>query len=85
MALIHPEDIEGLESPTEGERKVFGFLREAARNFASRFFGVSEEEVVAVGETYEPEVWEGKRFAPPRSGKDAGELFNEWVNAVEEK
>jgi hypothetical protein len=28
---MHPEDIEGLESPTEGERKVFRFLREAAR------------------------------------------------------
>jgi len=29
MARMHPEDIEGLESPTEGERKVFRFLREA--------------------------------------------------------
>ena len=31
MARRHPEDIEGLEGPTEGERKVFRFLREAAR------------------------------------------------------
>jgi len=31
MARMHPEDIEGLEGPTEGERKVFRFLREAAR------------------------------------------------------
>jgi len=31
MARLHPEDIEGLEGPTEGERKVFRFLREAAR------------------------------------------------------
>ena len=31
MARIHPENIEGQESATEGERKVFRFLREAAR------------------------------------------------------
>jgi hypothetical protein len=31
MARMHLEDIEGLESATEGERKVFRFLREAAR------------------------------------------------------
>jgi hypothetical protein len=31
MARMHPEDIEGLEGPTEGEWKVFRFLREAAR------------------------------------------------------
>jgi hypothetical protein len=28
---MHPEDIEGLGGPTEGERKVFRFLLEAAR------------------------------------------------------
>jgi hypothetical protein len=42
---------------------------EAARNFASRFFGVPEEDVVAVGETYEPEVWDGKRFVPARTNR----------------
>ena len=31
MARMHPEDIEGREGPTEGERKVYRFLREAAR------------------------------------------------------
>jgi hypothetical protein len=31
MATMHPEDIEGFEEATEGERKVFRFLREAAR------------------------------------------------------
>jgi ATP-dependent exoDNAse (exonuclease V) beta subunit len=31
MARMHPEEIEGLESPTEGELKVYRFLREAAR------------------------------------------------------
>ena len=31
MARMHPEDIDDLEGPTEGERKVFRFLREATR------------------------------------------------------
>jgi hypothetical protein len=31
MARMHPEDIEGLENVTEGERKVFRFLWQAAR------------------------------------------------------
>ena len=31
MATMHPEDVEGSEKPTEGERRVFRFLREAAR------------------------------------------------------
>ncbi len=33
MVRIHPEDIESLEGPTEGERKVFRFLREAGMSF----------------------------------------------------
>lgn len=31
MARMHPEDIEAYEEATEGERKVFRFVREAAR------------------------------------------------------
>jgi hypothetical protein len=31
MARMHPEDIQGFERATEGERKVFRFLRETAR------------------------------------------------------
>ncbi len=31
MARMHPEDIEGLENATPGERTVFRFLREVAR------------------------------------------------------
>ncbi|MEW6186005.1 MAG: hypothetical protein AB1585_09735 [Thermodesulfobacteriota bacterium] len=31
MARMHPDEIEELEKPTEGERKVFSFLREVAR------------------------------------------------------
>jgi len=57
---------------------------DAARSFASRFFGVPEEEVVTVGETYEREVWSEKRFVPPLPKRDAGELLNECVKAVEE-
>ena len=38
---------------------------DAARDFASRFFGVAKESVVTVSEAYEPEVWAGDRFTPP--------------------
>jgi hypothetical protein len=31
MARMHPEDIEGLENATPGERTVFRFLREVAK------------------------------------------------------
>ena len=31
MARMHPEDIDGFEKATEGEKRVFRFLREAAR------------------------------------------------------
>jgi hypothetical protein len=31
MARMHPEDIDSLEGPTEGGRKVFRFLPEATR------------------------------------------------------
>jgi hypothetical protein len=31
MARMHPEDIEALEKPTAGERKVFRFLQDTAR------------------------------------------------------
>jgi hypothetical protein len=31
MATMHPEDIEGYEEATEGEKRVFRFLKEAAR------------------------------------------------------
>jgi len=32
MAQMHPDDIEGYEKTTEGEKKVFRFIREAARS-----------------------------------------------------
>jgi len=31
MGRMYPEDIEGFENATEGEKRVFRFLREAAR------------------------------------------------------
>lgn len=37
---------------------------EAARNFASRFFGVEADRIEAVKEIYEPEVWRGERTIP---------------------
>lgn len=46
MARMHPEEIEELENPTEGERKVFRFLREVARPNAD-FIGWYEP---AIGE-----------------------------------
>ncbi len=57
---------------------------DAARDFASRFFGVAKESVVTVSEAYEPEVWAGDRVTPPPV-KDAGRLLNECVQAVEDE
>ncbi|MDY0188746.1 MAG: DEAD/DEAH box helicase, partial [Syntrophus sp. (in: bacteria)] len=58
---------------------------DAARDFASRFFGVEKERVVTVSEAYQPEVWADKRVTPPLPKKDAGLLLNECVQAVEEE
>jgi ATP-dependent helicase YprA (DUF1998 family) len=52
---------------------------EAAREFASRFFGVAKDEVVTVGEAYEREVWAEGRIVPPVSGKDPVAILNECV------
>jgi hypothetical protein len=48
MARMHPEEIEELENPTEGERKVFHFLREAARP-DSEFIGWYEPAIGTSG------------------------------------
>ena len=58
---------------------------DAARDFASRFFGVEKERVVTVSEAYQPEVWAHKRVTPPMPKKDTGLLLNECVQAVEEE
>ncbi|OIP92909.1 MAG: hypothetical protein COS57_10465 [Syntrophobacterales bacterium CG03_land_8_20_14_0_80_58_14] len=57
---------------------------DAARDFASRFFGVAKESVVTVSEAYEPEVWAGDRITPPPV-KNAGRLLNDCVQAVEDE
>jgi len=58
---------------------------DAALNFASRFFGVAKEAVVAVGETYESEVWQEKREVPGIPKKDGVKLLQDCVKAVEDQ
>ena len=56
---------------------------DAARRFASRFFGVAAGEVETVGEDYEPEVWDAPRFTPPAPAGDSGRVLDRAVGAVE--
>ena len=58
---------------------------DAARDFASRFFGVPAEEVETVGESYEPEVWQGGRSVPPVPTKDTAALLDACVRAVDDE
>jgi ATP-dependent helicase YprA (DUF1998 family) len=58
---------------------------DAARDFAARFFGVTQESVVTVSEAYEPEVWIDKRKTPPLPKKETGLLLDECVQAVEDQ
>ena len=58
---------------------------DAAREFASRFFGVDPESVATVGEAYEAHVWEEGRTTPPVPGGDPAALLNDCVRAVEAK
>lgn len=48
MARVHPEEIEDLDNPIEGERKVFRFLKEAARP-DSEFIGWYEPAIGGQG------------------------------------
>ena len=46
---------------------------DAARNFASRFFGVSSRQAVTtVGEDYAKEIWDEPRLIPPEPVGDPG-------------
>ena len=56
----------------------------AAREFASRFFGVEKDSVATVGEAYEREVWDDGRTVPPAPPGDVATLLNECVEAVED-
>ena len=55
---------------------------DAARDFASRFFGVPTEDVVTVGEAYEGHEWNDHRQLPALK-TDPVTLLNECVAAVE--
>ena len=58
---------------------------DAAREFASRFFGVAKPDVVTVGEAYEREVWAAGRAVPPPPAVDPSALLAECVVAVEDE
>ena len=58
---------------------------EAARKFASRFFGVRPETVATVGEDYAEEVWAEPRFLPPEPGEDPDAILDRCVRAVEDE
>jgi ATP-dependent helicase YprA (DUF1998 family)/phage repressor protein C with HTH and peptisase S24 domain len=56
----------------------------AAREFASRFFGVDATAVTTVGEAYEQEVWAAKRIVPRAAKEAPATLLAEAVAAVED-
>lgn len=56
---------------------------DAARNFASRFFGVAAASVETAGEMYEPDVWNHARAVPPAPSATAAELLAACVAAVD--
>ena len=58
----------------------------AAREFASRFFGVAAESVATVGEDYEAEVWTAApRFTPREPVEDPAAILDRCVQAVEDE
>jgi len=56
---------------------------DAARNFASRFFGVPAANVKTIGEAYQKDVWSSERVVAPPLRFDPGQLLDECVSAVE--
>ena len=58
----------------------------AARDFASRFFGVAPDSVATVGEDYEAEVWTAApRVVPPPPAEDPASILDRCVQAVEDE
>ncbi len=59
---------------------------EAARVFASRFFGVPEESIATVAEDHEEELWSSERWTPPAppDDQDAAQVLADCVVAVED-
>lgn len=58
---------------------------DAARDFASRFFGIDKSSVATVGEAYERQVWAPDRSIPKQLEKDPASLLNAAVRAVDDK
>ncbi len=59
---------------------------DAAREFASRFFGVPAANVVTVGESYEAsDVWAPSRAIPPAPASDPDALLAACVQAVDDE
>lgn len=58
---------------------------DAAREFASRFFGVARGEVITVGEAYERDVWADDRAVPPAPVDEPSALLQACVLAVEDE
>jgi phage repressor protein C with HTH and peptisase S24 domain/ribosomal protein L40E len=56
---------------------------DAARDFASRFFGVPNETVTTVNEAYERDVWAEERWSPQGLGASAADVLADAVRAVE--
>jgi len=56
---------------------------DAARKFASRFFGVHADEVECVHEEYQDDEWGVERKLPPAPRGDCGELLSRTLKAVD--
>lgn len=56
---------------------------DAARKFASRFFGVTADDIVTVQEEYEKDVWEENRIIPEDPSEDPAEILNRTLKAVD--
>jgi ATP-dependent helicase YprA (DUF1998 family)/SOS-response transcriptional repressor LexA len=56
---------------------------DAARSFASRFFGVAPDAVSTVHEAYEAHVWSAEARMPPAPRKEATAILSDCVAAVE--
>jgi ATP-dependent helicase YprA (DUF1998 family) len=55
---------------------------EAARDFASRFFGVQPSSVALVAEEYEPDVWASSRTVPPQPQGDPSDVLADALKAL---
>jgi hypothetical protein len=92
MARMHPEDIEGMEKTTEGEKKLFRFLRETARP-DSEFIGWyeptigpsgSEPDFVLFGNSLGLLVLEVKDWVIDQIEEADSHHFEIWIGGREE-